>query len=303
MASLFNAFLSDDESEAGANTKTKKVVKPKTKNNTTRPTKTAPRAAGKPQPVAKKNPNAKKPFKKEKILEPSEVSNQKPRGGGGGRGRGPRPGDTNARDKRYFDKKSGTGRGKGAKKGGAGGHNWGTQLENQYNTNFSISGGNEEATETPKPEKKEDEEKDEVPPEPEKETFTINDFLKKKAEKRSGEGFEELGEAKVEEVGAGKAYTKKDKASLESEDVLMSFGAKKAKQKKKEAQNRAGTRKHVEGLGFRVKNPDRERGERRGGYRGRGRGSFRGNRGGYRSRQSRVDVDTNDQLNFPQLGS
>jgi plasminogen activator inhibitor 1 RNA-binding protein len=296
MANSFNAFLSDNESDVGPASKVKKNTKPKV---ISKPVKSIGKPAA-PQPVSQKA-TGKKPFKKEKIIEPSEISHRVTKSTRG-RGRAPRPGDTDSRNKRYFDRKSGTGRGPGMKKGGAGSNNWGSELEKEYNTNFTISADTEEKA--PKDEKPKETE-DEIPPEPEKETFTLSEFLNKKKEKRAGLGFEQISSASVEEVKDGKMYTKKDKSTLEKEDVLMSFGGKKEKTKK-EIQNRAGMRKHVPDLGFRTKNPDREKGGERRNFRGRGgRGGFRGRggRGGRRDRPSKVDVDTNDQQNFPQLGA
>lgn len=205
------------------------------------------------------------------------------------------------------------------KKGGAGGHNWGEQIDPQYNTNVSISLENDESKAEddtkPKVEKDGDQDgvgnerkiggaegEDEEPKEPEKETFTLDEFLAKKAEKRAGSGFEELDTADVGEVN-GRAYAKKDKSAAEDEHVFISFGPGKTEQKgKKKQHGRSKDKKMVEDIGFRVREPDRERS-----FRGRGRG--RGNRGrGYgfregRGQRQRVDVDTNDQLNFPQLGA
>lgn len=309
---MFDAFRSDSESEGGSPIKKNKPkAKPVTK---AQPKKDIQKSQKQPKPVAHK-PVGKPAFKKNEVMEPSNVENKIRRDK-----RPPhvKPGDTDRHGKRIFDRKSGTGRDRGVKKGGGGSRNWGQPMDktNTYNTNVSISmdndqdpprgGNNQEGDEE---EKKVVEEEEEEPKEPEKETFTIEEYMKKKAEKRGGSGFEELKGAEVEKVKEGRAYTKKDKSTQESEDAFFIGASGERKGKKKAVTKASKGKKMVPELGFTVKNQDRDsrsfrgRGRGRGDSRG-GRGGFRGARGGgYRSRPSRVDVDTNDQQNFPQLGA
>lgn len=301
MASLFNAFLSDSDSEGGS------PAKAKSKASKQKP-KVAPRPKlaskpSKPKPVATQATAGRKPQRKtETIAEPSEVPRQPRHSNYRGRGRRAKPGDVDRRGKRMFDRRSGTaGGGKNAKKGGGGRNNWGNELDTQFNTNVTISG-----EEGAKPEKADEnapaeEVKEEEPKEPEKETFTLDDFMKKKAEKRVGKAFADKKDTAVEDISEGKKYEK-----AEDTEFFMNFGGDKKEKKKAVVKN---NKKILSDVGFRVKEPERDRGSfrggrgRRGGFRGKD--NFRGGRGGYKSRPrpSRAGVDTNDQQNFPSLGA
>jgi plasminogen activator inhibitor 1 RNA-binding protein len=250
----------------------------------------------------------KKAAPKKEVVEPSKVEKRPNKGDRNTRGgRNQRP---PARDgKRQYDRRSGTGRGREVKKGGGGGHNWGSNQNDAKKAEGPVTEGNEEANtpeETATEEKAEEEVEEQPEPEPEDTTMSYEEYLATKA-KPDTEAFAALEIREVENEFAGKAASKK-----EEEDFMMMGSGKQLKKKgtgKKE--------KQTLDLGFKVKGNDRggdDRGGRRdggrrdggrrdGGRRDGGRGGdrggrSRGNRGGGRGGKG---LDTNDASAFPSL--
>mmetsp|Transcript_11112 Transcript_11112/g.24481 ORF Transcript_11112/g.24481 Transcript_11112/m.24481 type:complete len:305 (+) Transcript_11112:319-1233(+) len=233
----------------------------------------------------------KKKAPKKEVVEPSKVEKRpvkNDRHTAGGRGRG---GRAPARDgKRAYDRKSGTGRGKEVKKGGGGGHNWGSDQNDAKKAEGPVTEGKEDAN---TPEVKEKEVVvaavvEEPEPEPVDNTISYDDYVASKARPDSA-AFKALESRDIENEFAGKAASK-----YEEKEFLVMGGAKQPKKKgtgKKE--------KEILVLDFKIKSAitedkgagrDRDRGERGegrggrgGGDRGRrdgGRGGDRGGRGG-----------------------
>lgn len=227
----------------------------------------------KPQkaPIKKKVQEAPTPV----IAEPSRVvRRQDGRDAKGGRGRGGRHAPREG--KRAYDRRSGTGRGKEIKKGGGGGHNWGSNKDEARSAEQNAVIEEGKGTEEPKvdvgvegaraPEEAEEltEKHVEFEEEPEEEdnTLTYEEFMAQKAEEqKDSEGFSPLNEKQLEVDSAFKSMKlKKDK---EEEDFLV-MGGGKSKQKR----NKTNTGKKMLDIDIKVGG--------QGGFGGRGRGRGRG---------------------------
>lgn len=266
-----------------------------------------------PAPVAAKKKDTSAP--KKPVVQPSKVEkrpNKNDRNTRGGRGGRPPVRD----GKRQFDRKSGTGRGKEMKKGGGGGHNWGSDQNDAKKAEGPVTEGKEEA-DSPEGKDPAAEEKAVVEPEPEPEpednTMSYDEYMATKA-KPDAAAFKALEIREVENEFVGKAAGSK----AEETDFLVMGGGKSLRKKK------AGKKEKKETLvlDFKVKRPssdgDRDggrdggRGRRDSGGRrdngGRGRGdrSQRGEgRGGDRTKRSSnkgpKNLDTSDASAFPTL--
>lgn len=175
----------------------------------------------------------KKKAPKKEVVEPSKVEKRPNKGDRNTKGgRGGRP---PARDgKRTFDRRSGTGRGKEMKKGGGGGHNWGSDQNDAKKAEGPVTEGNEDVntpTEEATAEKVEATEEtapvaEEKEPEPEEDkTLSYEEYLAQKARPDS-EAFKPLESREIENEFAGKASSKKV-----SEDFLVMGGGKQPKKK------------------------------------------------------------------------
>lgn len=217
-------------------------------------------------------------------------------------GRGPR----NARDgKRTYDRRSGTGRGKEIKKGGGGGHNWGSDKNEARKNEGPVDDKNpsadadeevvNEEVVIPEPE-----------PEPEDNTMTMEEFLAVKSSKAAGEDlFGSKDERALEDEFSGK----KTHTVVTDENFLVMGSGKSLRKKnnKKEVQKLDINFKFVSTNDSR---PRREESDgRRGGGRGRGRhndrrggGRGRGGRGGGRRSGGRGGgLKVDDANAFPTL--
>ena len=191
--------------------------------------------------------------------------------------------------KRQYDRKSGTGRGKEIKKGGGGGHNWGSDKQDAKNAEGPVTEGKEEANvpeEDPTADAEEDPEKtptaEQPEPEPEPEvdnTISYEEYLAQKARPDSA-AFQPVQERQldVNEFASKAARSKKETEKQE----FMQMGEGKKMRKK-------GTgKKEKKTLALDFRSPGRggrgggEYGQdgRGGGRGGRGYGSGRGGRGG-----------------------
>lgn len=272
----------------------------------------------------------KKAAPKKTVVEPSKVAQRPPkkedRHTKGGRGsRQP------ARDgKRTHDRRSGTGRGREGKKGGGGGHNWGSNQNDAKKAEGPVKEG-EEAANTPEAEEAtetEDVEKtEEAAPEPvEDKTMSYEDYLAQKARPDS-QAFKQLESREVDNEFAGKAAAKKEEGEgfmqmgggkqlkkkgtgkKEKETLVLDFKIKKEggddrRDGRRDGDRRDGGRR--DGGGRRDSGGRNRDGRRDGG--GRDRDGRRDNRGGNRSggggrggggRGKRID--TNDANAFPSL--
>lgn len=256
----------------------------------------------------------KKKAPKKTVVEPSKVEKRPPkkedRHTKGGRGSRPP-----ARDgKRTHDRRSGTGRGRDVKKGGGGGHNWGSNQNDAKKAEGPVTEGKEDVN-TPESEDatvaETEEKEEEKEPEPEEDkTLSYEEYLAQKALPDS-EAFKPLESREVDNEFAGKAAAKK-----ETEDFLVMGGGKGPRKKgsgKKEKEKLV--------LDFKVKSAitedrggGRRDGKRDGGRRDSGRSGNRGgDRGGRRDRGSRGGggggggggrssrINTNDASAFPSL--
>lgn len=189
------------------------------------------------------------------------------------------PGRVN-REKREYDRRDGSGRGKDVKKNGAGAHNWGEPGTD------AVEG--EEAAAAPV----EGEAAEEVEPEVVVVQLTMEEYEAVRAAKRTGEAFGALKASKTVEDVSGDRYEK----NTNVQEGFMQFGGAKEKRVR-------NTKKQVKtrftDTSFKIRSADApppEREERRGGDRGgrggsrggsrggrdggEGRGGFRGGRGG-----------------------
>ncbi len=194
--------------------------------------------------------------------------------------KGGRGGRVPSRDgKRTHDRRSGTGRGKEIKKGGGGGHNWGSDQNDAKKAEGAVTEGKEDDAiaavgEENDPVAEEEEVVVEAKePEPEDNTMSYDEYLAQKA-RPDTEAFKPLEERAVENEFAGKAAAKK-----ETEDFLVMGGGKHPKKKgsgKKEKETLV--------LDFKVKSAiSDDRGDRGGGGRREGgRRSDGGRNGGDR---------------------
>jgi len=237
-------------------------------------------------------------------------NNKKDRNTKGGRGSRPVP---TREGKRQYDRRSGTGRGKEIKKGGGGGHNWGSDKDAAKKAEGPVSEG---AEDTIAPEKEENgeeeaviEEKEPEPePEPEDNTMSYEEYLASKKQPESAL-LKPLEIRQVDNEFAGKTASKKEEG-----DFLVMGGGKQLKKK-----GAKKTEKETLVLDFKVKtaiSDDRRReGKRDGGGRresgGRRDGQGGGRREGGRQRGSRggggggggrgKGLDTSDASAFPSL--
>mmetsp|Transcript_25981 Transcript_25981/g.62386 ORF Transcript_25981/g.62386 Transcript_25981/m.62386 type:complete len:310 (+) Transcript_25981:339-1268(+) len=238
----------------------------------------------------------KKKAPKKEVVEPSKVDKRPNKGDRNTKGgRGGRP---PARDgKRTFDRRSGTGRGKEMKKGGGGGHNWGSDQNDAKKAEGPVTEGKEDAN-TPTEEatagKEEATEKETAPvveekePEPEEDnTMSYEEYLAQKATPES-DAFKPIDSREVENEFAGKASSKKV-----SEDFLVMGGGKQPRKKgsgKKEKETLVMDFKIKSAIGGGDDRGDRggrKDGGRRDGGGGRGGGRREGGRGGGGDRERR----------------
>mmetsp|Transcript_1150 Transcript_1150/g.1775 ORF Transcript_1150/g.1775 Transcript_1150/m.1775 type:complete len:283 (+) Transcript_1150:72-920(+) len=203
--------------------------------------------------------------------------------------------------RREHDRRSGTGRGREGKKGGAGGHNWGKPGDDAAQEPASVDpvdGEEAQATEEVEPAVKE---------------LTLEDYEAERAAKRQGELFSRVSVRKGDAITEGVAYAKKKAADLEN-DAFIAMGEKKDKKKRERNQNK----KKVLQTNFSIRDesaPSSDFGERRGGRGGArggrgGRGGARGGRGGARGGAPRgrggrgtVALDPTDASSFPSLST
>lgn len=248
-------------------------------------------------PVAKKKPTS---APKKTVVEPSDVEKRPNKNDRNTRnGRNSRP---PARDgKRQYDRRSGTGRGREMKKGGGGGHNWGSDQNDAKKAEGPVTEGNEEAN-TPE-ETDVDANADAVEekvqakePELVDKTLSYAEYLETKV-KPGSDAFKPLetreitenefngkcGVKKVDKeflvMGGGKSLRRKGSGKKEKETLVMDFKVKSA-----------------------ISN-DRGGGRRDGGRRDSGRNG-RSDRAGKRDKDRRSsggNLDTNDASAFPSL--
>eukprot|EP00514_Thraustochytrium_sp_LLF1b_P002151 CAMPEP_0184522400 /NCGR_PEP_ID=MMETSP0198_2-20121128/8260_1 /TAXON_ID=1112570 /ORGANISM="Thraustochytrium sp., Strain LLF1b" /LENGTH=286 /DNA_ID=CAMNT_0026913221 /DNA_START=1146 /DNA_END=2010 /DNA_ORIENTATION=- len=127
--------------------------------------------------------------------------------------------------RREHDRRSGTGRGREGKKGGAGGHNWGKPGDDAAQEPASVDpvdGEEAQATEEVEPAVKE---------------LTLEDYEAERAAKRQGELFSRVSVRKGDAITEGVAYAKKKAADLEN-DAFIAMGEKKDKKKRERNQNK-----------------------------------------------------------------
>ena len=227
--------------------------------------------------------------------------------------RGGRGGRPPVRDgKRQFDRRSGTGRGKEMKKGGGGGHNWGSDQNDAKKAEGPVTEGKEDVDSPEGKDPAAEEEavaEPEPEPEPEDKTMSYEDYMAAKA-KPDTAAFKALEIREVDNEFAGKNASK-----AEESDFLVMGGGKSLRKKG------AGKKsKETLVLDFKVKRPSsdgdrdggrrdgrRDSGGRRDGGRGRGDRSQRGEgRGGDRAKRSsnkgsKSTLDTSDASAFPTL--
>lgn len=195
---------------------------------------------------------------------------------------------------REFERRSGTGRGREEKKGGAGGHNWGRAGEETTVPLPSV---------TPEPNA---EAVDEAPVVEEDPSLTLEEYEKLRAQKRSGEAFEEKQARKVEAPTEGIVLKRDD-----DEDYIKLGSDDQDSKKKAVHKNKT---KQVFEIDFKVRDTSADAAPPRRGGRpegGRGReGAPRGGRGGAprgaprggRGSAPGSRIDTADQSAFPKLG-
>lgn len=229
---------------------------------------------------------AKKKAPKKVVVEPSKVEKRpikEDRHTKGGRTNAP----TGRDGKRQFDRKSGTGRGKEVKKGGGGGHNWGSDKQDAKNAEGPVTEGEEAAHAPAEDPVAANGGKEEAPtaapapaPEPEVDnTVSYEDYLAQKARPDSV-AFRPVAER---ELDTSEFTGKAAGAKKETEAFIAMGGGKKLKKK-----GTAKKGKETLALEFKVKakvgaESDRDRGGRREGggrYDGGGRGGRDGGRGG-----------------------
>ncbi|GMI32640.1 hypothetical protein TeGR_g7013, partial [Tetraparma gracilis] len=182
--------------------------------------------------------------------------------------------------KREFERKSGTGRGREVAKGGAGGHNWGSEKD-------AAREGEEAGAD------KEEEKEKRPPREPSPETFSYDQYLAKKKEEAAAKSnelfkaqklktvdneFAAVKDLKIEEtdflkMGTGKALRKKNSEKKEVVKIDAAFRHKPIQQDDRDddAAERADRGGRGGGRGGRGEGRG-GRGEGRGGRGGRGRG-------------------------------
>lgn len=216
------------------------------------------------------------------------------RGNKGGRGHG-KSGRGTREGKREFDRHSGTGRGKEVSKGGAGKGNWGNEKAEALEA--------EKRGDAADVEENNEEEVDNTPVEPEKPTFTMDEYLARRSAPSNPDVF---GTKQARQVDSSFAGMKS--AEVDLSDYIASKGDNSVKSKKE-----AKTKDVVRDLGIRTepasvfredRGPRGGRGEGRGEGRGRseGRGRGRGGEGRGRGKPSAANkIDVTDNNAFPVL--
>ncbi|KAJ0393974.1 hypothetical protein P43SY_009806 [Pythium insidiosum] len=274
------AYLDSDDED------TPKVV---SKKETAPPS--APVALNKPAAGNKKTPK-KTAVEAEKKTEKKET--RAPREGGaqreGGRGaRGARGGRGGRGGRREFERRSGTGRGKEVSKEGGGSHNWGNDNDQaELAAEAEVQDGKAK-------EDGEEAEQAVVEEEEEEVQLTLEEYLAKKKESRTGELFAEVEVRQVtEDFSNAVQITKDGKTPDFIEAQYEKVFSKKSSGRKKQV---------VTDLGFVTAAPERERRFRdneggRGGRGARGGRGGRGARGGARGSAPNVT----DLKAFPTLG-
>ncbi|TMW60585.1 hypothetical protein Poli38472_000627 [Pythium oligandrum] len=224
----------------------------------------------------------KKTEKKERA--PRDGEARAPRGGRGA-GRGGRGG------RREFERRSGTGRGKETSKQGGGARNWGNDNDkSELVAEAAVQEGKVEG---------EDEVAEEAPVEEEEEEvqLTLDEYLAKKKESRSGELFAEVEVRQVaDEFTNAVQITKEGKTPDFIEAQYEKVFSKKTSGRKKQL---------ITDLGFQAPAPERrfrDNEDSRGGRGGRGgaRGG-RGARGGARGGRTGAAPNVADLKAFPSL--
>ncbi|TYZ64911.1 hypothetical protein PybrP1_001134 [[Pythium] brassicae (nom. inval.)] len=208
--------------------------------------------------------------KKDRAPRSAPVGGRGGRGGRGGEGRGEGRGE-----RRQFERRSGTGRGRETSKQGGGARNWGndadkTELVAEAELQDGAKGASdEEAATTEEAAVVEEVEEEEV-------QFTLDEYLAKKKEQRTGELFAEVEVRQIETDFSGAVQLTKDGKTPDFvEAAYEKVYTKKTSGRKKT---------FITDVGFQAARPERtprfeDRGERsEGGGRG-GRGSREGGRG------------------------
>ncbi|CAI5725795.1 unnamed protein product [Peronospora effusa] len=302
------AALDSDEEDA-----------PRVNKKATLPTST-PVTLNKPAAGNKKSGNKMSPTGDKKDQRGPREGGRGPREGGrgpreGGRGpreggRGPRErGDRSGRDgqgrgsrgfrrDRDQERHSGTGRGKEAIKQGGGAHNWGNKADpNEQMAEAAVQEGakpvsDEEAgAEDAVPEEEEEEEEEEV-------QLTLDEYLAKQKESRSGVLFAEVEVRQVtNQFSSAVQITKEGKTPDFIDSQYEKVYSKKTSGRKKQL---------ITDVGFRLEKPERftrDMESSRGGRGGRGGRSTRGNgRTGGRSGRGANAPNVTDMSAFPSLG-
>jgi len=217
-------------------------------------------------------------------------------------------------------------RGRGVKRQGAGGYNWGTAGSEIQATEEGQAEKPEQTPVTPtgeeQPQQTQQEGAPAQPAEPVDNTVSYEEFLKQQDEKKKKLAVESL-KPKERKAGEGiavdqKVQKKGEKLNTEGENYLeIKKKEEKKEEKKPEASKAAAVKKpeaktiHITEFLEGVEVPPRQRefserrgrgrGRGRGGRGGRGRGAPRGGRGG--SFQKRPDFDLENSQVFPTLGT
>lgn len=247
-------------------------------------------------PVAKKKSTS---APKKTVVEPSDVEKRPNKNDRNTRnGRNSRP---PARDgKRQYDRRSGTGRGREMKKGGGGGHNWGSDQNDAKKAEGPVTEGDEDANTPEQTDVDADvnaveEQVEEKEPKFVDNTISYEEYLETKA-KPDSVAFKPLEMREITE----NEFTGKCGVKKAEEEFLVMGGGKSLRRKgsgKKEKETLV--------MDFKVKGAiSNDRGGRRdGGRRDSGRNG-RSDRGGKRDRDLRSsggNLDTNDASAFPTL--
>jgi len=219
--SHFNSFAlldSDEEENVAPVTKPQKASKPKPEKTKKAPAPSQNGSTPQPPPAAGSGWDAAPATGKQDVENKMRTDNRMDnrRGGRGGRG------GTGGRNGRDFDRRSGTGRGREMKKGGAGGHNWGIAEAEQeepapmettdeppaegsgWGAAPEANAENSEAQAETAAAEPTDPVEEKVPPKPEIQQLTLDEFEAQKAAKakelaEQNELFEEREEVQVDQ--------------------------------------------------------------------------------------------------------
>ncbi|KAL4152183.1 hypothetical protein PRNP1_009117 [Phytophthora ramorum] len=275
---IFAALDSDDEDTPRVN---KKATPPPS----------APVALNKPAAGNKKTANKSAPVGDKKESRGPREGGRAPRERGE---RGERGGRGNRGPRREFERRSGTGRGKETSKQGGGARNWGNkadpaeQLAEAAAQDSAKPASDEEATEEAAAVEEEEEEVQ----------LTLDEYLAKQKESRSGDLFADVEVRQVaNEFSSAVQITKDGKTPDFMDSQYEKVYSKKTSGRKKQL---------ITDVGFRTEKPERftrEFDSSRGGRGRGGRGGARGNgrTGGRGGRGSNVPNVT-DMSAFPSLG-